>query len=108
MFEDSSLRRLAVAAAARLRPPQRPELPTLSCTRCGDWLFDNRLGLASGNRVKISKTLSEKGAKWESHCKFKLSGMMSRVPKKFKDAGAPLLPLPSSNPDPNPDPTLLS
>ena len=71
---------------------------------CGDWLFDNRLGLASGNRVKISKTLSEKGAKWESHCKFKLSGMMSRVPKKFKDAGALLLPLPSSNPDPNPDP----
>ena len=58
---------------------------------CGDWLFDNRLGLASGNRVKISKTLSEKGAKWESHSKFKLSGMMSRVPKKFKDAGAPRL-----------------
>ena len=32
-----------------------------------------------------------KGAKWESHSKFKLSGMMSRVPKKFKDAGAPRL-----------------
>jgi hypothetical protein len=84
---------------------------------CGDWLFDNRLGLASGNRVKISKTLSEKGAKWESHCKFKLSGMMSRVPKKFKDAGAPLLPLllprprprprpyhPNRDPDPSPNP----
>ena len=56
---------------------------------CGDWLFDNRLGLASGNRVKISKPLVEKGAKWESHSKFKLSGMLSRVPKKFKDAGAP-------------------
>ena len=24
---------------------------------CGDWLFDNRLGLASGTRVKISKPL---------------------------------------------------
>ena len=31
----------------------------------------------------------DKGAKWESHSKFKLSGMLSRVPKKFKDAGAP-------------------
>ena len=56
---------------------------------CGDWLFDNRLGLASGNRVKISKPLVEKGAKWESHSKFKLSGMLSCVPKRFKDAGAP-------------------
>ena len=25
---------------------------------CGDWLFDNRLGLASGTRVKISKPVS--------------------------------------------------
>uniref|UniRef100_A0A7S3AT26 WDR19 first beta-propeller domain-containing protein n=1 Tax=Haptolina ericina TaxID=156174 RepID=A0A7S3AT26_9EUKA len=58
---------------------------------CGDWLFDNRLGLASGTRVKISKPVPEKGAQWESYSKFKLSGMLSRVPRKFKDAGAPKL-----------------
>ena len=29
---------------------------------CGDWLSDNRLGLASGTRVKISKPLPEQGA----------------------------------------------
>jgi hypothetical protein len=56
---------------------------------CGDWLSDNRLGLASGTRVKISKQLPEEGAQWESYSKFKLSGMLSRVPRKFKDAGAP-------------------
>ena len=28
---------------------------------------------------------------WQSHSKFKLSGMLSRVPRKFKDAGAPRL-----------------
>jgi hypothetical protein len=39
---------------------------------CGDWLMDNRLGLASGTRVKVSKPLSEEGALWESHSKFKL------------------------------------
>ena len=53
----------------------------------GDWLFDNRLGLASGTRVKISKPVPEAGAQWESYSKFKLSGMLSRVPRKFKDAG---------------------
>ena len=37
---------------------------------------------------KISKPLVDKGAKWESHSKFKLSGMLSRVPKRFKDAGS--------------------
>jgi len=58
---------------------------------CGDWLSDNRLGLASGTRVKISKPLPEQGAQWESYSKFKLSGMLSRVPRKFKDAGAPKL-----------------
>ena len=58
---------------------------------CGDWLVDNRLGLASGTRVKISKPLPEHGAQWESYSKFKLSGMLSRVPRKFKDAGAPKL-----------------
>lgn len=58
---------------------------------CGDWLMDNRLGLASGTRVKISKPLAEQGAQWESYSKFKLSGMLSRVPRKFKDAGAPKL-----------------
>jgi hypothetical protein len=39
--------------------------------------------------VKISKQLPEEGAQWESYSKFKLSGMLSRVPRKFKDAGAP-------------------
>jgi hypothetical protein len=58
---------------------------------CGDWLTDNRLGLASGTRVKISKPLPEEGAQWESYSKFKLSGMLSRVPRKFKDAGEPKL-----------------
>ena len=58
---------------------------------CGDWMRDNRLGLASGTRVKISKPLTEEGAQWESFSKFKLSGMLSRVPRKFKDAGAPKL-----------------
>jgi len=58
---------------------------------CGDWLADNRIGLASGSRVKISKPISESGAQWESQCKFKLSGALSRVPKKFKGAGAPRL-----------------
>ena len=58
---------------------------------CGDWLMDNRLGLASGTRVKISKPLAEQAAQWESYSKFKLSGMLSRVPRKFKDAGAPKL-----------------
>ena len=58
---------------------------------CGDWLSDNRLGLASGTRVKISKPLAEEAAQWESYSKFKLSGMLSRVPRKFKDAGAPKL-----------------
>ena len=58
---------------------------------CGDWLNDNRLGLASGTRVKISKPLEEQGAQWESYSKFRLSGMLSRVPRKFKDAGAPKL-----------------
>jgi WD40 repeat protein len=58
---------------------------------CGDWTDDNRLGLASGTRVKICKPLSETGAQWESHSKFKLSGMMSRVPKKFMVSGAPKL-----------------
>ena len=55
---------------------------------CGDWLSDNRLGLGSGTRVKISKPLPEDAAQWESYSKFKLSGMLSRVPRKFKDAGA--------------------
>ena len=58
---------------------------------CGDWLSDNRLGLASGTRVKISKPLAEEAAQWESYSKFKLNGMLSRVPRKFKDAGAPKL-----------------
>jgi len=58
---------------------------------CGDWLSDNRLGLASGTRVKISKPLPAEGAQWESCSTFELSGMLSRVPRKFKDAGAPKL-----------------
>ena len=48
---------------------------------CGDWLVDNRLGLASGTRVKISKPLPEHGAQWESYSKFKLSGIaLPRAP----------------------------
>lgn len=43
---------------------------------CGDWLPDNRLGLASGTRVKISKPVSQYGAKWESFSKFKLAGQL--------------------------------
>ena len=57
---------------------------------CGDWMDDNRLGLASGTRVKISKPMTEMGAQWESYSKFKLSGMLSRVPRKF-NATAPKL-----------------
>ena len=34
---------------------------------------------------------AETAAQWESYSKFKLSGMLSRVPRKFKDAGAPKL-----------------
>ena len=58
---------------------------------CGDWLFDNRLGLASGLRVKISQPIAETASKWESYSKFQLGGMLSRVPRKFKTAGAPKL-----------------
>jgi len=59
---------------------------------CGDWIEgSNRLGLASGTRVKISRPLEKDQAQWESFSKFKLSGMLSRVPRKFKDAGAPKL-----------------
>jgi len=46
---------------------------------CGDWLADNRLGLASGTRVKISKPFTEQSARWESYSKFKLSGWLSKV-----------------------------
>jgi len=75
---------------------------------CGDWLFDNRLGLASGVRVmpdlappahqgiatkspcaaggqpapsqvKISQPVAETSAKWESYSKFRLGGMLSKV-----------------------------
>jgi hypothetical protein len=46
---------------------------------CGDWLFDNRLGLASGLRVKISQPIAETGSKWESYSKFRLGGMLSKV-----------------------------
>jgi len=75
---------------------------------CGDWLFDNRLGLASGLRVmpdlappaqqgiatkspcaaggqpapsqvKISQPVAETSAKWESYSKFRLGGMLSKV-----------------------------
>lgn len=56
---------------------------------CGDWLFDNRLGLASGQRVKISQPVAETGAKWESYSKFRLGGMLSKVPKHIRAAGDP-------------------
>ena len=56
---------------------------------CGDWLFDNRLGLASGLRVKISQPIAETGSKWESYSKFKLGGMLSKVPKHIRSAGDP-------------------
>jgi len=56
---------------------------------CGDWLFDNRLGLASGLRVKISQPVAETSAKWESYSKFRLGGMLSKVPKHIRAAGAP-------------------
>ena len=56
---------------------------------CGDWLFDNRLGLASGLRVKISQPVAETSAKWESYSKFRLGGMLSKVPKHIRSAGAP-------------------
>ena len=46
---------------------------------CGDWLFDNRLGLASGLRVKISQPIAETGSKWESYSKFRLGGMLSKA-----------------------------
>ena len=36
--------------------------------------------------------VAAEGAQWESQCKFKLAGALSRVPKKFKGAGAPKLP----------------
>ena len=56
---------------------------------CGDWLFDNRLGLASGLRVKISQPVAEVGAKWESYSKFRLGGFLSKVPKHIRQAGEP-------------------
>jgi hypothetical protein len=56
---------------------------------CGDWLFDNRLGLASGLRVKISQPISETGSKWESYSKFRLGGMLSKVPRHIRVAGDP-------------------
>ena len=56
---------------------------------CGDWLFDNRLGLASGLRVKISQPIAETASKWESYSKFKLGGMLSRVPRHIRVAGDP-------------------
>jgi hypothetical protein len=56
---------------------------------CGDWLFDNRLGLASGLRVKISQPIAETGSKWESYSKFKLGGMLSKVPRHIRVAGDP-------------------
>ena len=56
---------------------------------CGDWLFDNRLGLASGLRVKISQPITETGSKWESYSKFRLGGMLSKVPRHIRIAGDP-------------------
>jgi len=56
---------------------------------CGDWLFDNRLGLASGLRVKISQPIQETGSKWESYSKFRLGGMLSKVPRHIRVAGDP-------------------
>ncbi|KAG8466563.1 hypothetical protein KFE25_007942 [Diacronema lutheri] len=56
---------------------------------CGDWLFDNRLGLASGMRVKISHPVAEVNAKWESFSKFKLGGIGSKVPKHIRQSGTP-------------------
>lgn len=56
---------------------------------CGEWLFDNRLGLASGQRVKISQPVAETNAKWESFSKFKLGGFGSKVPKHIRSSGAP-------------------
>ncbi|KAL1502933.1 hypothetical protein AB1Y20_011004 [Prymnesium parvum] len=56
---------------------------------CGDWLFDNRLGLASGLRVKISQPISETGSKWTSFSKFRLGGMLSKVPRHIRAAGEP-------------------
>ena len=56
---------------------------------CGDWLFDNRLGLASGMRVKISQPIAEQGSKWESYSKFRLGGMLSKVPRHIRVAGDP-------------------
>ena len=56
---------------------------------CGDWLFDNRLGLASGLRVKISQPIAESASKWESYSKFRLGGMLSKVPRHIRVAGDP-------------------
>jgi len=56
---------------------------------CGDWLFDNRLGLASGLRVKISQPIADTGSKWDSYSKFRLGGMLSKVPRHIRAAGDP-------------------
>uniref|UniRef100_A0A7S3SAW4 WDR19 first beta-propeller domain-containing protein n=1 Tax=Strombidinopsis acuminata TaxID=141414 RepID=A0A7S3SAW4_9SPIT len=56
---------------------------------CGEWLSDNRLGMASGNRIKISRPLAPDDAEWETQVKFKLTGQSGRLPKKIKAAGAP-------------------
>jgi hypothetical protein len=56
---------------------------------CGDWMSDNRIGLASGMRVKISQPIPETNAKWETYSKFKIGGMGSKVPKHMRASGAP-------------------
>lgn len=55
----------------------------------GAWLGDNRLGLASGQRVKISQPIPKDSSKWESYAKFRLSGWLCKVPKHIRSAGAP-------------------
>jgi len=39
--------------------------------------------------VKISQPVAETSAKWESYSKFRLGGMLSKVPKHIRAAGAP-------------------
>jgi hypothetical protein len=63
--------------------PAHPHWIRVACARRA-WAF--RVSLA-----QISKPLGEADAQWESFSKFKLSGMLSRVPSKFKHAGAPKL-----------------
>lgn len=55
----------------------------------GEWLDDNRLGMASVRGVKLSKPIPQGGSAWESSAKFRLTGWLSRVPKQKVMRSAP-------------------